>query len=137
MSNGSIFSAQVAAFCAKAKGNADLVVRKIALDMFSRVIMKSPVDTGRFKGNWQVAIGSIPSGTLEIADKDGTATIAKVTAETLGVKAGDVIYLVNNLAYARPLEYGHSKQAPNGMVRLTIAEYGPVVSQAAAADAPK
>lgn len=131
-----MFAAQIADFVAKAKGNADLVVRKVALEMFSRVITKSPVDTGRFRGNWQVAIGSIPGGTLVLDDKAGTATIARVTAVALGLKAGEVIYLVNNLAYALPLEYGHSKQAPSGMVRLTIAEFQGVVT-AAAASLPK
>lgn len=126
------FEIDIARFVEKAKGNVDLVVRKISLDIFRRVIMKSPVDTGRFKGNWQVAIGSIPAGTLEINDKSGTATVAKVTAATLGLHAGQVIYLVNNLAYARALEYGHSKQAPNGMVRLSLAEYPQVVRTAAA-----
>lgn len=126
-----VFTAQIAHFVEKAKGNADLVVRKVALEMFSRVIQKSPVDTGRFKGNWQVNIGSIPAGTLKLEDKTGTATIAKVTAEALNLKAGEVIYLVNNLEYANALEYGHSKQAPNGMVRLTISEFNSVVSNAA------
>jgi hypothetical protein len=127
----SIFALQIAKFVEKAKGNADLVVRKVALDLFSRVITKSPVDTGRFKGNWQVAIGSIPAGTVEINDKAGTATIAKVTAEALNMRAGEVIYLVNNLPYARRLEYGHSKQAPAGMVRITIEEFNAAVNKAA------
>ena len=127
-----VFTAQIAAFVEKANGNIDLVVRKIALDMFKSVIVKSPVDTGRFKGNWQVNIGSVPAGTVAIDDKAGTATIAKVTAATMNLKAGQVIYLVNNLAYARRLEYGHSKQAPNGMVRLTIAQWNRVVEGAAA-----
>jgi hypothetical protein len=130
------FELDIARFVEKAKGNVDLVVRKVALDMFKRVILKSPVKEGRFRGNWQVAIGSIPAGTLEINDKAGTATIAKVTAATLQLKAGQVITLVNNLAYARRLEYGHSKQAPNGMVRLTVTEFGAVVNKAAA-DLPK
>lgn len=131
MSKGTIFQAQIADFVAKAKGNADLVVRKIALDLFSRVVAKSPVDTGHFKGNWQVAIGSIPGGTLELNDKDGTATIAAVEAATLNLKAGDIIYLVNNLDYAKRLEYGWSKQAPNGMVRLTVVEFDGIVTNAA------
>lgn len=125
------FQLDIARFVAKAKGNVDLVVRKVALDLFKRVILKSPVDTGRFRGNWQVAIGSIPAGVLEIEDKSGTATIARVTAETLNLRAGQTITLVNNLAYARALEYGWSKQAPAGMVRLTVQEYGAVVTQAA------
>jgi hypothetical protein len=125
------FELDIARFVAKANGNLDLVVRKVALDLFSRVIQKSPVDTGRFKGNWQVAIGAIPAGVLELYDKDGTATIARVTAEILNLKAGDVIYLINNLSYSRSLEYGHSKQAPSGMVRTTVQEYGAVVTQSA------
>lgn len=125
------FEIDIARFVAKAKGNIDLVIRKIALDMFTRVILKSPVDTGRFRGNWQVAIESIPSGTLALDDKTGTATISKVTAVTLGLRAGQTITLVNNLAYARALEYGHSKQAPAGMVRLTLTEFGAVVTKAA------
>lgn len=125
------FQLDIQRFVDKAHGNLDLVVRKVALDLFKRVIMKSPVLTGRFKGNWQVAIGSIPAGTLEINDKAGTATIARATAATLNLRAGEVIYLVNNLDYARALEYGHSKQAPAGMVRLSVAEYGAVVNKAA------
>ena len=126
-----IFTAQLDAFAAKAKGNIDLVVRKVTLDMFRRVVIKSPVDTGRFKGNWQSAIGSIPLGTLTNLDKTGGGTLARVSQVALKSKAGDIIYLINNLPYARPLEYGWSKQAPGGMVRLTIQEYGAVVSQAA------
>jgi hypothetical protein len=125
------FELQIQRFVDKAKGNVDLVIRKISLDMFKRVISKSPVDTGRFKGNWQVAIGSIPTGTLEVEDKAGTATIAKADAEALKLKAGDIIYLVNNLPYSRPLEYGWSKQAPSGMVRLSVTEYGAVATAAA------
>lgn len=125
------FELDISKFVAKAKGNIDLVIRKIALDLFTRVIMKTPVKSGRARGNWQVAIESIPSGTLAIDDKAGTATLSKVTATTLGLKAGQTITLVNNLSYARKLEFGHSKQAPSGMVRTTLQEYGAVVTKAA------
>jgi hypothetical protein len=125
------FELDIQRYVDKANGRIDLVVRKISLDLFRRVVMKSPVDTGRFKGNWQVQIGAVPGGTLKLDDKDGTATIARVTAETLKLKAGEVIYLVNNLEYARALEYGHSKQAPSGMVRITVAEFPQVVNKAA------
>ncbi len=124
------FELDIQRFVDKANGNIDLVFRKISLELFKRVILKSPVLTGRFRANWQVAIGSIPSGTLELNDKTGTATISKVQATAMQVKAGQVITLCNNLAYALPLEFGHSKQAPNGMVRLTVLEFGAVVSKA-------
>ena len=125
------FAVDISRWTEKAKGNLDLVVRKVALDLFRRIIMRSPVDLGRFKGNWQVAINSAPAGTLELNDKSGTATIARATAVTLGLKAGQSIFLVNNLSYARKLEFGHSKQAPMGMIRITVEEFGGIVSDAA------
>jgi hypothetical protein len=36
--------------------------------------------------------------------------------------SGKVFFLTNNLSYIRPLEYGHSKQATVGMVRITVAK---------------
>jgi hypothetical protein len=125
------FVLDIQKFVDKANGNVDLVVRRIALDMFKRVIMKSPVDTGRFKGNWQVAIGAIPAGTLVVDDKSGTVTMARVNAATLNLQAGQIIYLVNNLSYARRLEYGYSRQAPKGMVRTTLQEFPGIVKTAA------
>lgn len=151
-----MFTLNIQRFVDKANGNLDLVVRKVSLDLFKRVIQKSPVDTGRFKGNWQVAIGSIPAGTLELStdishtDKGnerkrgsgarssaaGTASINRATAAVLNLRAGEIIYLVNNLDYARALEYGHSKQAPAGMVRISVAEYSAIVNKAAS-EVPK
>ena len=134
------FADQVKAWERKTERKMNLAVRKIALEMFRRIILKSPVDTGRFRGNWQLAIGSVPEGTLELDDKTGTATIAKGAATVMGINAGDTIYFANNLPYARRLEEGgymagpkvvngHSSQAPNGMVALTIQEFQSIVSR--------
>lgn len=100
-------------------------VRKIALDTFSGVIMMSPVDTGRFRGNWQTAIGSPPEGTVETVDPSGNTVIAKVAGVTAGMDPGDIIYMANNLPYARRLEEGYSSQAPAGMVALTVQRFQP------------
>ena len=134
------FANQMKAWERKTERKMDLAVRKIALEMFRKIILKSPVDTGRFRGNWQLAIGSVPDGTLELDDKTGTATIAKGAATALGFNAGETIYFANNLPYARRLEEGgypdgpkvengRSSQAPNGMVALTIQEFQSVVSR--------
>ena len=132
------FAADVAKAGTKTLKKMDLGVRKISLELFSKVILRSPVDTGLFRGNWQVSVGSIPSGTLEIEDKDGTATVSKAAAAAAGVKAGDIIYLANNLPYAMRLEEGgypdgpkvlngRSSQAPDGMVTLTAQEFKSIV----------
>ena len=121
------FADEIAQWSDRTRAKVELAVRKISLDVFTNVILMSPVDTGRFRGNWQVAIGTMPSGTVEINDKDGTATIGKVQAETLGLEAGQTIFLINNLPYALPLEYGSSQQAPGGFVRLTAQKFQPIV----------
>lgn len=125
------FELDISKWVSKAKGNVDLVIRKISLDLFKRVIMKTPVDTGRLRGSWSVSIGAIAPATIQLNDKSGSATISRVTAATLNLKAGDVITMVSNLPYSRRIEFGYSKQAPAGMVRISIAEFPQVVSKAA------
>ncbi len=123
------FSDDLAKFEAKTSEKLDLAVRKIALELFSRVILKTPVDTGRARANWQVSIGSLPNGTLQLEDKTGQATISAATARTAGVEAGDVIYLSNNLPYAERLEDGYSLQAPAGMVSLSVQEFQAIANE--------
>lgn len=106
------------------------VVRKITMDVFNNVIQMSPVDTGRFRGNWQVATGEAPTGTVEMTDPSGATVMAQVAGEVGQMEPGDVVYLVNNLPYARPLEDGHSQQAPGGMVALTVQRFQPIADAA-------
>lgn len=120
------FADDLRRFERKTEDKMSRAVRKITLDAFSGCIMMSPVDTGRFRGNWQTAIGSAPSGTVEMMDKGGTVVIAKVQGVTAGMKPGDVVYMANNLPYAQRLEDGYSSQAPAGMVRLTVQRFQPI-----------
>jgi hypothetical protein len=99
---------------------ADTVARGIATDICSRVIFDSPVDTGRFRGNWQVDIGSDPTGELDRLDKDGDPTLDDNIARMKTGPAMKPIYVVNNLPYADRLNSGHSKQAPAGFVERAI-----------------
>lgn len=126
----SSFGAQLRRFSDKTKAKMDMAVRKIVLDVFSNVIHMSPVDTGRFRGNWLPAIGSAPTGTVETLDPSGNIVIAKVQGVVGEIKAGDVIYMVNNLPYAKRLEEGYSGQAPAGMVALTVQRFQPIADAA-------
>lgn len=123
------FAQQVRAFTEDAKEKTALAVKRIALEMFERVILRSPVDTGRFRGNWQVGIGNIPAGTLRLDDKSGRATISKAQAAALRLEPGQTITLVNNLPYGPRLENGWSKQAPAGMVALTVQDFQQIARQ--------
>ena len=123
------FGAQVRAFTEKAEDKLALAVQKISLEMFERVILRSPVDTGRFRGNWQVGIGNVPAGTLDLNDKSGRATISKAQAAALSLEPGQSITLINNLPYSIRLENGWSQQAPAGMVGLAIQDFQEIARQ--------
>lgn len=117
------FSSDLTRFMSKAQVEADKACRKIALEVFRGVILKTPVDTGRARGNWQIGV-AVVSGTLERDDKNGSAALGDVVqALRPGVfdKEGQLV-LTNNLPYIRNLEFGSSSQSPQGMVRLSIAE---------------
>lgn len=124
------FVVDVRRFVEKAKGNATLVVRKVALDVFSRVVLRSPVDTGRFRGNWQCSVGSIDRTVTQQLDPTGQNSVNRVKATASSLVPGTVAYLANSLPYARRLEYGWSRQAPSGMVRVTAREYQASVRRA-------
>lgn len=122
------FALDISKFVNKAKVDTKTAVQKIAMEAFRRVIEKSPVDTGRFRANWGVMVGSPYAGVTDVTDKAGAATAAAMMAAVKGWNGQGSVYLCNNLPYSIPLEYGHSKQAPGGMVRVTIAEMGGVAA---------
>lgn len=124
------FASLVGQWSEDSKKKLNVAFQKISLDAFTNVILMSPVDTGRFRGNWQVGIGSIPASDVDklYVDPSGAAILSDIQQAVLDMKFGDTIYLVNNLPYARRLEYGWSQQAPNGMVRVTVAQFQPIVN---------
>lgn len=85
---------------------------------------------GRFRGNWQFSIGAPAEGELDQVDPAGGVTLAKLRLQVEQLSIGQTAYIVNNLPYAVPLEYGHSKQAPGGMVRITLARFQQIVDEA-------
>ena len=111
-----------AAFREKVDGRVAAVTKKIALEALSRVILKTPVDTGRARANWQTQLRVRPDGVIEAADPSGASAISEGAREIGQLKPYDTVYIANNLPYISALNSGHSKQAPQGMVEVTIAE---------------
>lgn len=74
---------------------------------------------GRFRGNWQVTFDVPATGELDRIDPTGVETL-KAGIEQIGqyTYANQSVYFTNNLPYSVELELGHSKQAPNGIVRV-------------------
>ena len=86
---------------------------------------------GRFRGNWQVTFNQPAVGETGVIDKEGgkTKSVGNAVISAYNETAQS-IWMTNNVPYATRLEYGHSKQAPNGMVRITAAEFQQIVNQA-------
>ncbi|EDY5968324.1 HK97 gp10 family phage protein [Salmonella enterica] len=129
------FTLDVKSFCEKAKKNPETVMRQVSIKLFRAIILGSPVDTGRFRNNWFAAIG--PNHSMETTNytgKEGTAAINRMT-RVVGESRGmgwTELTLTNNLPYAQRLEFGWSKQAPVGMVRVNIARFNTLLNEEAA-----
>lgn len=105
------------------------VFQRVMIEVGTSIIRLSPVDTGRFRSNWQFTVDTPASVSLDSYDKEGHETIAKLVADVQHLSYGQAAYLVNNLIYSIPLEYGHSDQAPKGMVRITRDRFQQIVEQ--------
>lgn len=94
--------------------------RYISLQVLNEIVSRSPVDTGRFRANNHVSIGSPEYGTTDATDKAGSATLQQGSAVIAKGKPYSVIYIQNNLPYAESLENGHSQQAPAGIYAVSF-----------------
>ena len=108
-------------------------VRKTyAFALYTSIVKKTPVDTGRARGNWNITVGHDDT-TASTRTKPQFKNVDEVPK----VEGDETIYISNNLPYITKLEYGgypknpkggsgktvngYSKQAPEGMVGVTLA----------------
>jgi hypothetical protein len=148
------FGDGVARFGIKTAEELRVTARMIVYEMFRRVIIKTPVDTGAARYNWMTSIGGNgdnPPVEPEGRDKSGNKALGRVALAMKTYDGESIAWLSNGLPYARVLEYGlypnpplrgswvkgkgwvvksvggYSRQAPQGMVRVTALEFGGVV----------
>lgn len=127
------FSSDINKFALKVESRSEKVFRGTVLGLFSSIIKRTPVDTGRLRGNWQLTINKPAYGELDVADKTGAKALATGTTNSKKIKLKDSVYLTNNMPYAGVIEDGRtdssgSLQAPQGMVKVTVTEYQRIVS---------
>lgn len=115
------FTLDMSKFANKSLGEIEQVVRKTAIDLTTSIIKTSPVDSGRFRANWFVSFEDAIDNTTE--DTNSAKALSNATNTLLSGKIGKYIYIQNNLDYAVKLEYGASKQAPAGIVRVNVERF--------------
>ena len=107
----------------KTEEEALLIVKKVVIDAYASIVDRTPVDTGRARASWQFGINTEPQG--KVPEGDYRSQISGIVAETVSeIEAAPaaVWFIANNLGYIEALEAGWSKQAPAGMVSLTLRE---------------
>lgn len=123
------FAVDISKFAEKVKDRQDLVMRKIVLELYNKIVQKTPVDTGRAQNNWNVGISTIDPTVTQEAVSNKQAVIQKAQKIISKIKGGDTIWITNNLNYITGLEDGSSDQAPAGMVAVTVREHPHIVNK--------
>lgn len=148
------WSLDIEKWCGKSNERINDVKRKFAFMLYSAIVKKTPVDTGRARANWNVSVGSPDLGVTDETDKNFK------NPKSVPDAPGDTpIYIANNLPYIKTLEFGgypkdvkkgtrvkgkgkkkghyevrsaggFSKQAPKGMVGITVANAGRYLKRA-------
>lgn len=94
---------------------------KIAVDAHKGIVLATPVDTGRARGSWAISYTApIPQ---DMISKSGVEVISR-GYQQLAAKANqpfEKVVISSNLPYIGKLERGSSRQAPAGMVAVTMA----------------
>jgi hypothetical protein len=109
---GQSFTLDIQKFVDKAKGNTKIVCQKFAMTAFSRIIYRTPVDTGHLRSNWGCEVGNPYSQVTNTFDKGGSRTVENAQAIVNGWDGKGSIYLCNNLPYVVVLEYGRYPNPP-------------------------
>lgn len=127
------FSLDVRNFMARANMRVDRVVKKILMDIFDALLQATPVDTGYARFCWGVG-QTAPDVNLARGGPGPYSprrAEAKAAIQALQIREGFLCYIHNNCRYIIPLEYGHSGQAPRGMVRVTLSRFSNYAATAA------
>lgn len=126
------FAAQLQAFGDMVQEDADQVFRIVATEVGASVIDGTPIDTGRALSNWNAGINTPDDVYRETEDPLDAKTSKRLAGEFQNLSFGDTAFITNATPHIPFLEYGSSRQSPNGMIRITLARFDNIVKSAVA-----
>ena len=97
------------------EANVDSFLRDVTGEFYREIVRHTPVDTGKAKGNWQIA-NELNSNVLP-RKRSREQVIVQVPHS---IDFGKPVHIFNNVPYIQELENGHSKQQTQGMVKPAI-----------------
>jgi hypothetical protein len=119
------FNRQLLRTVKKIEGDEVKFFKTVAFEAFRRIVMRTPVDSGRCRGNWQIGINEIITGTIDNRELWNNVFLREsVKLDELKELINDsVVHITNNVDYCYYLEYERrSRQAPGGFVEITLEE---------------
>ena len=125
------FNKAIKKFIKESDLDATVVLKKIAFDLLAWILAppphrKHPVDTGRSRAAWYPSIKGLGMNYDLSKDVDPiNSQVGKGKREGAFVDkskgfTNKYVEMINGVDYIIYLEYGHSKSAPAGMVRISM-----------------
>lgn len=137
------FADDIRRFAAKTSKAHDEITRGTTIALFNAVIMDTPVDEARLRGDWQTTVGQPATDENGRVDAAGTAAMAEVVANT-PPGAGQETLLTNNMPYCEKIENGgyigptdkvtaggFSRKSPQGMVKRNVDRFQKLIDEQA------
>lgn len=126
------FSRDINNFRLRVEEVGENIVRQSLFDLFTSIILQTPVDRGVLRNGWYVTFEQRSTQLPNRGAPTGNAPIERAREQLNNNYsfAVDTVYFTNNLAYGPRIEYdGHSAQAPQGMVRVNTARWNQIVEE--------
>jgi hypothetical protein len=126
MSNLAKFNVELELASKKIQGDFKKFYKQVCLEVLKRIVFRTPVDTGRARGNWQVEIGAAAVSSLIVEGTEGEMadfSMRNGIQKLSDIPAFSIVHITNNIEYIYYLEYDkRSDQFPEGMVEITLTE---------------
>lgn len=122
------FSDDLERYIAETTEKLTKVKRMSAFDLFSSIVIQTPVLEGVLRNNWYANLGSGSTATTTASSSSAATVTSRIQQELTGTDLVKDIYFTNNLPYAYRIEFdGHSAKAPDGMVRINCLRWDTIV----------
>lgn len=116
MSSLGVFKTDLSQFADKIDLSVAQFRERLTLGLKEKIERRTPVDTGRLRASWAVS-DTEPSSFTPPVGANGRGPVQATFRDPF-----DISFITSNLPYTLRVEFGHSQQAPNGMVRISLAE---------------
>jgi len=122
MASAPEFARQLDAWLFTEEGRAVDRIKRFVIRFWEDVALRTPVDSGAAKDSWNVEVGAPnPEFKDHRAGYSNPLGVPAGTVRLGSFKLGDEIHVSNNVPYIRPLNDGHSRQAPAAFVEQVFA----------------